>query len=502
MSVRAEHASLRGYLEQALTPDQRQRIGLITFNHWSFAVGTVIETVLEARSLGSDVVVGFWADETPLPDVGWRASRRLAGLARSATRDQQAQRALLAAGVPPQVFVSPPVRRWRPTGLPPVPTPTTRSRVRELSYRGAAMGPAILEMPPDDMPVSEDHVWPRRWIAAAMRSYAWAYDQARALIQQHRLGTIVVYNGRFTHDRAVAAAAAAEGIRVLYYDTGGYQTDFDLTEATTHDWAHLQGRMLEMYASWDPQERDALGGSWFEDRRSHADANNTRFTGVQQRGHVESLPECERLVVYFSSSGDEIVELDIDWAEYLHSQEAALMELADACRARPGTALVVRTHPHMRLKPKGDLADWMAAVDQVAPDLHFGPESAVDSYALMDRADVVFTYGSTAGVEAGYFGRSVVVMGPSAYDLLGCARRVTSTDEIGDAIDAPPTPNPTAAIPYGLMMQRRGFTYAHARDVGDDAYELAGVRIGEASTNALKASDAWRRLRTWWLTRS
>jgi hypothetical protein len=120
----------------------------------------------------------------------------------------------------------------------------------------------------------------------------------------------------------------------------------------------------------------------------------------------------------------------------------------------------------------------------------------------MDEADVVFTYGSTAGVEAGFFGRPVVVMGPSAYDLLGCARRITAAEEIGASIDEPPTPNPTAAIPYGLMMQRRGFSYAHARDIGGDALELAGVTVAEASENTLKASDAWRQARTWWLTRA
>ena len=502
MTVQAEHASLRAYLEQALTPDERARIGLITFNHWSFAVGTVIETVLDARALGSQVVVGFWADETPLPDVGWRASRGIARLVGSATRDQQAQRALVAAGVPRDVFVEPPIRRWRPSGLPDFPEPPTRSRIRALRYRGAALGPAVLEMPPDDTPVSEEHVWPRAWVRASIRSFAWAYDQATALIRRHRLSTIVVYNGRFTHDRAVAAAAKAEGVRVLYYDTGGYETDYDLTEATTHDWAHLQGRMLDMYRSWDPVERDRIGGGWFEDRRSHSDSHNTRFTGIQQRGHVVGVPESERTVVYFSSSGDEIAELDIDWAEYLHSQERALVALADACRAMPGTALVVRTHPHMRLKPPNDLADWMAAVEAAVPEVHFGPESPIDSYALMDQADVVFTYGSTAGVEAAYFGRPVVVMGPSAYDLLGCARRITTADEIRGCLADPPTPNPGAAVPYGLMMQRRGFTYAHARDVGDDALELAGVRVSEASTNALKGSDVWRRLRTWWLTRA
>ena len=33
-------------------------------------------------------------------------------------------------------------------------------------------------------------------------------------------------------------------------------------------------------------------------------------------------------MIFFSSSGDEIAELDLDWEEYLHSQEPALAELA------------------------------------------------------------------------------------------------------------------------------------------------------------------------------
>ncbi len=497
----AEHESLSDYLQKALTPEQREGIGLITLNHWSFAVGTVVETVLAARALHSRVVVGFWADETPLPDVGWRSSRWVARLVNSATRDQQAQRAMVSAGVPHDTFVDPPIRRWKPRDLPAMPNPATRANVRRLRYHGSAMGPAILEMPPDDMPVREDHQWPRRWIAAAMRSYAWAYDQARALIRENDLGTVIVYNGRFTHDRAVAAAARASGVRVLYYDTGGYDTDFDLTETTTHDWAHLQGRMLEMYATWDSQERDRVGGAWFDSRRAHTDANNERYTGIQEQGHLEETPQADRLVVYFSSSDDELVELDIDWSQYFGSQEIALRKLADACRKSPGTALVVRTHPHLRLKPPEDLSDWLMAVEKASPDVHFGPDSPVDSYSLMDRADVVFTYGSTAGVEAGYFGRPVVVMGPSAYDQLGCARRIRHEAEIADAIASPPQPQARSAIPYGLMMQRRGFNYRHLHQAGNDALELFDVRIGEASVKAQKGSDALRKLRLWWLTR-
>ena len=85
-------------------------------------------------------------------------------------------------------------------------------------------------------------------------------------------------------------------------------------------------------------------------------------------------------------------------------------------------------------------------------------------------------------------------MGPSAYDLLGCARRITSADEIAACLDEPPTPHPEKAIPYGLMMQRRGFNYARLRRHRDDGRpELAGVAFGEASPNAQKVSDVVRR---------
>ena len=499
--MRAEFPSLTEYLQATLTPAERAHVGLISFNQWTFALGAVAETALAAREIGSDVTVALWADETPLPDTGWRASRRIAHLLRSRTRDENAQAALLAAGMPASTFAAPPLARWRPVGLPALPEPLTRSRIRALRYRGSDMGRAILQVHPDDQtPIRESHTWPRRYVEAAMRSYAWAYDQSARLIADRGLTTVVVYNGRFTHDRAVADAAHAAGARVLYYDTGGYETDFDLTHATTHDWAHLQERMIAMYAGWDPAERDVIGSQWFTNRMTHADSRNRVFTGQQQKGHVEGVPEGKRIVAYFSSSGDEIAELDLDWSEYLHSQERALLELAAEVRTRPDSALVVRTHPHMRLKPSDDLADWESAVEEAAPDVHFGPTSPVDSYALMEQADIVFTYGSTSGVEAAFLGRPVVVMGPSAYDLLGCARRITSAEEIPECLDEPPATAPEKAIPYGLMMERRGFMFTRVQGRGEEA-SLAGVPLSEASELTLKVSDVLQRRRLRRLTR-
>lgn len=496
--MRAEHESLEEYLADTLASSERASLGLITFSQWTFTIGAVVEIGVTARDMGSRVTFGFWADDTPLKDTGWRASRKVARLLMSRTRDENARGALLAAGFSPGDLADPPIRKWRPRDLPELPFRPTRSDVRALSYQGTGMGRSILQVHPDtETPIRDDHPWPRRYVRRAMQSYAWAFDQAQALIRERGLTAIAVYNGRFTHDRAVAAAAEQMGVRVLYYDTGGYETDFDLTTATTHDWVDLQRRMKVMYDSWDSVERDSLGRGWFENRRNHSDANNVVFTGNQVVGHVAELPDAEKLVVYFSSSGDEIAELELDWAEYQGSQEEALMNLANACRDNPGTKLVVRTHPHMRLKPRMDLKDWMEAVERAAPDAHFGPESSVDSYALMEKADLVATYGSTSGVEAAFLGRPVMVMGPSAYDELGCAHRVRDKSEIPGLLVSPPSVNSAAAIPYGLMMERRGFLYARVHGRGEDA-RLGRFRLREASDATRKVSDV---LRAWQLRR-
>ena len=98
-------------------------------------------------------------------------------------------------------------------------------------------------------------------------------------------------------------------------------------------------------------------------------------------------------------------------------------------------------------------------------------------------------------------GRPVAVMGPSAYDLLGCARRIRTVDGIYDALDNPPAPTPQGAIPYGLMMQRRGFTYERLERSATGEPSLAGTAFEQAGLNAQKASDLLRRAWTNWLTR-
>ncbi len=484
----------RDYLRSRLTSDQLARPLIVSFSQWEMNTSVVAEIAATLHSMSLDPTIALWADETPVHDVGWTTSHALARAFLSPARDQRVIKGLQHFGLPKSAFATPPIRKWKPAAKMPEIAGLNRSAIRALRYRQAPAGRAILQVHPDDQtPVTDDHLWPRQWVQASLESFAYAYDQVWELIQQRRSTALVVFNGRFLHDAAAVAAAESHGLPVLSFDYGGNDTDFDLTVDDTHDWSALQTRMKHLYDSWDPRERDELGSRWFEDRRRHTDVRNARFVESQVVGRGIELPQDKRIVVFFSSSGDEISELDVDWGDYFYGQPGALKAVANACSKRDDFFLVVRTHPHKRMKPRRDVEEWRKAVADATPDLHLDEWSDVDSYTLMDQADVVVTFGSTTGVEAAYAKKPVVVMGPSAYDELGCAYRVKTDQELRQVLASETAGIWSGAVAYGLMMNRRGFLNEHLEITPDGTRSLRGVHLRDPHSVVLKLSDALQR---------
>ena len=493
--ARAEHESLEGYLSVALTKEQRKRALLTNFNHWKFAQGAFADTALVLRDMGSEVFLGQWADKTPMLDVAWSTSPVIAKIFRAPSREQGIRTSLIASGIPTSQFLDPPIRRWKPRGDLDIPVVLSRSNIRKMRYRGADLGRAILQVhPTTETPLTDDFLWPKRWVTSAARSFAYVFDQVSEVIETRGITTLAVYNGRFLHDRAAAEAAKSRGLSVLSYDLGGLETDFDLTVDDTHDWDALQSRMLKMYESWDATERDELGSKWFIQRTQHLDPLNEKFVESQRIGKTIDLPQDRKTVVYFSSSGDEIAELDLDWNSFFGGQVNALKVLAQECREK-NYFLIVRSHPHKRMKPKEDVAEWLAAIDEIAPDIHLDPFADIDSYTLMRQADVIVTYGSTTGVEAAFAKKPVIVMGPSAYDKLGAATGVSTRGALADALSDPRPGSWSGAVSFGLMMQRRGFTYKHVCRSSSDELVMNGIELGDSTVTVRKVSHIIAKLR-------
>ena len=502
MGIRAEHDSLEVFLKGALSDDARSRVLFVSFTQWGFALAALADTAACLSRMGSEPVLAFWGASTPMHDTGWSTNHTIARILRSPARDQRVREALLAGGIPRSAVAKPPIRHWRPSQAVNIDRAMNRSEIKALEYYDSPMGRAMLQVRTlTDTPVTDAYYWPQRLLQLAARSYAYAYDQTAQLIRERGITAVAVYNGRFLHDRAASAAAQTAGVPVLYYDTGGIDTDFDLTDSVTHDWSDLQRRMLSLYDTWPADERDEVGGSWFTDRLNHKAPDNALFVEAQERGTSIERPDTKCLVAYFSSSGDEIAELELDWSQFIGDQPDALKILADLCREKDGYTLVIRSHPHKRMKPKLDVEEWHAAVAEARSDIHIDEHSPIDSYELMRQADIVVTYGSTTGVEAAFAGKPVIVLGPSAYDQLGCAVLPHTPAELSEALDNLEPGSWPGAVSYGLMMRRRGFTYESVTRLPGGGHALGGVDFEDSRPLIRHLSHLLGRLQRWNSTR-
>lgn len=480
-SIRAEFTSIADYLQQSsISAEDLEHPLLFNVNQWDFASAAFADIAISLRDFGSRPLVALWARHTPMRDIAAGTRHGLARLCGGRTRDDWVGLALRRQGIPQHDFVKPPLHRWKPAESIELPEVLSRSEIRRWQYRGTPMGRAILQVHPDpNTPMTDAHHWPRAWVEESAISYAFVFDQVLEVIQRFGVTSLLAYNGRFLHDRAAFAAADVCGLPTMYYDTGGEDTAYDFTDYPTHDWHKFQQRMITMYETWPDHEREKVGEDWFERRRTHQDPRNANYVDGQRPGELVDLPKGKKIIVYFSSSGDEIIELDLDWSRYFSNQEEALLSLARVCREDPSVALVVRSHPHKRAKPTLDVAQWHAAVEEANPDLHLDEYSPVDSYELMRRADVVVTYGSTTGIEAAYAGRPVIVLGPSAYGDLQCAIEVHTVEELRQALSNPREPKRSDVLAQGLMYKRRGFNFEHVAQI-DNRFTLAGIQLRDA----------------------
>jgi len=110
----------------------------------------------------------------------------------------------------------------------------------------------------------------------------------------------------------------------------------------------------------------------------------------------------KRNVVVFGSSEDEFAAIGAEWDRRVYPGQAeALRRICSGLAADPAVQVTLRLHPNMAGLDRG-YARELLALDGSHDNLHLvRPESDVSTYALLDAADTVVTFGSTLGVPPG-----------------------------------------------------------------------------------------------------
>ncbi len=258
------------------------------------------------------------------------------------------------------------------------------------------------------------------------------------LLEREQPDSIIMVSGLFFAEAVMRELARRRGIPVVTYDFPGRPGTVFISQqkpATLYEIDELWAERGNDSPSSSERERvlAAIGG------RRAGDAtlwSSFRFDEATQRRETGGG---RRIAVFTNVSWDTAVTLrDIgfkDIYEWLETVVAWALEHHDV-------TVDIRVHPgEMRVRgfeSEDSLADYVRAR---FPDLPhriavYGPESPVDSYALIDSADAVVVYTSTIGLESVVLGKPAIVAADVHYRGKGFTIDVDGPDDLRAALDA------------------------------------------------------------------
>ncbi len=267
-------------------------------------------------------------------------------------------------------------------------------------------------------------------VRMALFSAALVYERAFALISMSAPDYVVTFNGRFATAKPIVLAAQELKVKVIRHERGSTFERYETFTDAIHNYEYIKLRINDHWASTNKCDRGLNAKSFFERKRGGDGIGWHSFTEKQISGFVPAKKNGCRRVVYFSSSDDEYAAVtDVYKPGPWSNQLTAVNALIDLCNSIENIELVIRVHPHLSKKSKKEQERWRV-FESSERLIYIAPSNPVDSYSLLDSADVVVTYGSTIGIEAAYWGKPSVLLGPSSYRDTSSVFSPSSNDEL------------------------------------------------------------------------
>jgi hypothetical protein len=334
---------------------------------------------------------------------------------------------------------------------------------------------SVLDDPEPDPSLHPDLTWVTLTAAFA------AYSALDDYLQRNPCDLFYVLNGRLANFRAALRVCQKHNVRCLVHERGPDNESYSLAENTMpHDPAQVEHDIaITLKSAQSLKQKEAVAHEFYTERRQGIITNWVSLTGDQIRG---SLPEgwlaAPTRIAMFSSTEAEFTCLREYYPLKIYSSqlEGLRVILADLNRAGFSGMFAVRMHPNSA-RTKSDFSDQLRALPypflRVIP-----PEEKLDSYALLQTAQKVLTWGSTIGIEAAYWKVPSIVAGWGSYTHLGSTYNPDTHADVMELLLHRLEPKPIAgAIDYGFYSKSFGTRFKYVTPSGPFFAQFKGSAI-------------------------
>lgn len=247
------------------------------------------------------------------------------------------------------------------------------------------------------------------------------------LLEAYNPDKLILFNGRIATQRPALRMGVARHVETLALEESwGSPNSYIFTrDSYIHNVNKFSVYLNDTFEKSNLSEADKVkeGLGFFDEQRKNRFASKNDLTLEDVNFSADGC----KIVTIFNSSEDEFVCIPEFKNPFYKSQEEGLIRIIGDLLALGSVKVILRVHPNLR----GIENTQTNAIKKIAGMFKeglivFEAESRIDSYHLIERSDIVVTFGSTTGVEAAYSGKTSVLMARSFYESLRCIMRPKS----------------------------------------------------------------------------
>ncbi|MFT6335913.1 MAG: hypothetical protein ACI86M_002538 [Saprospiraceae bacterium] len=255
----------------------------------------------------------------------------------------------------------------------------------------------------------------------------------KKFIKEFQPEEIYLFNGRFAEVWPVVLLAEKYKIKYFCIETGSFNK-YQLFENTLpHSIDGRHAILTDLWKNADEKEKIKVGISWFENRRNKTNVQELQFTLGQTNKLLPKGFDPNKInIAIFNSSEDEMKVIQ-EWENDMYkSQNEAIVKICEMFLDSPLYHFYLRVHPNLGVLDNLQMRE----ISQFSfPNLTIiGPNEQIDTYALLDSADKIITFGSSIGIEATYWGKISIMLGKSFYSYLDVVYNVFCFEDIDNLI--------------------------------------------------------------------
>jgi hypothetical protein len=323
---------------------------------------------------------------------------------------------------------------------------------------------------------------------------AYLYETFQLILHKINPDLVILFNGRFIENRPLLRVCQQKNIDYATHERGGKINNFLFRiNSIPHSIETISAEMESLWKNAS-DNKEEIGKTFYNNRIKRVEDAWYSFTKEQQEGRLpESFRsnEGKKVVTIFNSSLDEYEGLEGFGPYFYANDNEGIKQICESLESHSNIKLYLRVHPNLRELDnsqnkflKENIAN-LKAVEVIAA------EDSVDTYALINKSDIIIVFGSTVGAEAAFTGKKVILLGRAAYENLNCVIIPKNHEDVMSILTDDsyvfPELNPEEPLKYGYWNEKFGIDYKF--------YKPINLAKGTYHGKLIKASPIVREMR-------